>query len=269
MGNREAAANYHQALQQASNILEPYYNLHNQMKRNVLEGLIEMAKVAYTTSKPRKLVYILDDLSQKVLDLDVDMLQNSTYGLFLSDNPSIEDTKMAIQQLAQAALQNQQVELADVIAVLRQESPTEAEEVLRMAQKKRQEREEQMQQQQAQEAEKLQKAQQDFEMEKLKFNAQVIKMKEEERRKTEIVKMSLTGASFNPDKDADVDGINDFLEIASTQGLKVEEVRAKNQLAQQKLEQERNLEQQRIDLEREKLELEREKIKQETSRKKE
>lgn len=269
VGNREAAANYHQALQQASNILEPYYNLHNQMKRNVLEGLIEMAKVAYATSKPKKLVYILDDLSQKVLDLDVDMLQNSTYGLFLSDNPSIEDTKMAIQQLAQAALQNQQVELADVIAVLRQESPTEAEEVLRVAQKKRQEREEQMQQQQAQEAEKLQKAQQDFEMEKLKFNAQVVKMKEEERRKTEIVKMSLTGASFNPDKDSDVDGVNDFLEIASTQGLKVEEVRAKNQLAQQKLEQERDLEQQRIDLEREKIELEREKIKQEASRKKE
>ena len=96
-------------------------------------------------------------------------------------------------------------------------------------------------------------------MEKLKFNAQVVKMKEEERRKTEIVKMSLTGASFNPDKDSDVDGINDFLEIASTQGLKVEEVRAKNQLAQQKLEQERELEQQKIDLERERIELEREK----------
>ena len=74
----QTSSNYRQSLQQSGNILEPYFNLHAEAKRNVIEGLLEMAKVAYSAHRPQKLVYVLDDFSQRMIDLDQDLLDNST-----------------------------------------------------------------------------------------------------------------------------------------------------------------------------------------------
>jgi len=43
---------------------------------------------------------------------------------------------------------------------------------------------------------------------------EIIILKEEERRKTEIEKAAITGLSFNPEVDQDNDGTPDFLEVA-------------------------------------------------------
>ena len=64
------------------------------------------------------------------------------------------------------------------------------------------------------------------EKEKWQHEIDLAIIKEEEKRKTEVVKGALVGASFNPDQDVDKDGINDYLEIAR-HGLDADVKRAK------------------------------------------
>jgi len=52
--------NVKQAAESSSDILEPMFNLHNQVKRNALQAMIECAKVAYYEKDPGILSYILD-----------------------------------------------------------------------------------------------------------------------------------------------------------------------------------------------------------------
>ncbi|MDB4286361.1 hypothetical protein N9933_03580, partial [bacterium] len=82
-GPREAVANTRQNIIQSSHILEPYFELHNNVKRNVLELLLETAKIAYSESKPKKLIYVLDDLSKQIINMDSGLLDGSTLGLFV------------------------------------------------------------------------------------------------------------------------------------------------------------------------------------------
>ena len=213
IGPNEAVTNTRQT--QSSHILEPYFDLHNHVKRNVLQALLEQAKVTYSRTQPEVLSYVLDDLSQEVIKMDISLLENSTLGIFIADSAKADEIKNMIQQLAHAALQNQKVEFSDVISVVKSESIPEAEEKLKVAEDNRRKFESSQTdktiQAQAEQAEKMRQ----FEREKHQMEMEKIQLKEEERRKTEIIKASFMGASFNPDQDADNDGINDFLEVAS------------------------------------------------------
>lgn len=116
--------------------------------RNVLQALIETAKVAYSELQPKSLSYVLDDMSVAMLTPDYELLENSTYGLFVSNSMKADETLQSMQQLSHAALQNQQVELSDVLMIMNSESTQEAE-LLKVAESNRAEREQAMQQQHA------------------------------------------------------------------------------------------------------------------------
>lgn len=211
---REAVANTQQSLAQTSNLLEPYFNMHDHLKKNVLQALIEMAKIAYADEPNKKLPYVLDDMSINILELDMGLLDNSTLGLFVADSGQAQDVLDNLKQLVHAAMQNQKVELSDVVSTLKKDNLADAEAGLKAAEQERFEREQASQQQtiQAQAAEEEKKrarAREEHEEEK-----ELIILKEEERRKTVVAQSALVGASFNPDADADNDGKNDFVEIA-------------------------------------------------------
>ena len=55
IAERDAVANTQQALAQNSLILEPFFSLHDWVKRNVMEALLDRAKVCYGIKKPKKL----------------------------------------------------------------------------------------------------------------------------------------------------------------------------------------------------------------------
>lgn len=269
VGNRETSTNYQQSLQQSSNTLEPYFFQHTQARKAVIEALLEQAKIAYSTYHQEKLVYVTDDLTQKIIEMDDELLDNSTYGIFVTDSYKLEETKQQIQQLAQAALQSQQIELADVISVLRQQTIVEAEEVLKVRQKQKLEEVKKMQEQEQQALAQEEEKKREFERERHQMELETIRVKEAERRQTEIIKASLTGASFNPDLDKDNDGTNDFMELAKAadHNLKVEQVQAKNQLDREKFENQKQVEAKKIAIEKEKLALQKQKLQNERNKK--
>lgn len=234
VSQREAVGNVNSVMEQSATILESYFDLHAHMKRNVLQGLLETAKIAYRDEPEKKLAYVLDDMSIHTLTVDMGILDNNTLGIFVSNAYKITETKEILKNLTQAALQNQKVELSDVISVLREESIVEAQEKLKISEANRREYEQQAQQQQLQaQAEEADK-QREHEVQMFENQKELTIIKEEERRKTELAKTALLGQSFNPDQDADQDGTNDYFEIARD-GMDADIKRQKIGIEQQKL----------------------------------
>lgn len=254
----DAVRNTQQNLVQSSYILEPYFELQNTFKRNYLEGILNLAKIAYSGKNNIKLSYVLDDMSMATLNLDSELLNNSVYGIFVTDTASIEEIKQNIMQLSHAAMQNQKIEMSDVLKLLRITNITEAEESIIVAEQNKRENEQAIQLgQQKMIAEENEKNRM-REKERFEEQKQIIILKEEERRKTELIKSSLLAASFNPDKDNNNNGINDFLELIKTDN-KLEIDKINSNLEQNKFEHQKEID--KVKLENEEKKLDNEKLK--------
>ena len=238
IGTEEAVRNTQQALVQSANILEPYFDMHNLIKRNVLQALIETAKVAYSELQPKSLSYVLDDMSVAMLTPDYELLENSTYGLFVSNSMKADETLQTMQQLSHAALQNQQVELSDVLMIMNSESTQEAEELLKVAESNRAEREQAMQQQQMQSQEQQAEAQRNWEREKMDKEHEHRMAEIDLKGEKDIQKQLILSMGFNEDKDLDKDGMPDVLEVAKF-NVDADIKQRKQDLDEKKLEQQK------------------------------
>lgn len=213
----EAVRNAQSNLTQSINILEPYFQLHNNIKRNVLQRLIETAKVAYTESKPKKLSYVLDDMSMALLDLNSDnqeLLDNSTYGIFVGDSAADTRAKQAVEQLAHAAMQTQQVDLLDVVKVLRSDDIQEAEELLEVGTQKAQQIQAQNQQKQMQMQQENAQMEREHEQEMWAHEKDMVMLKAEQDRETKVQVATISAMGYDLNKDEDQDGEPDVLEVA-------------------------------------------------------
>ena len=146
--------------------------------------------------------------------MDINLLDESTLGLFMEDSSMSEEIKQTIQQLAHAAMQNQKIELSDVLKVIKQDSIQEAEEALLVSEELRAKRE----QENAQAAEKAkaesEQKQRDWEKEKMSIEHSN-NMEEIDAKGTwDIQKQAMLSMGFDPNKDQDDDGVPDVLELA-------------------------------------------------------
>lgn len=213
IGNYETSGNAQQAIIQSANILEPYFDLHNLVKRDVTQALLETAKICYTIEQPDALSYVLDDLSLGLLNIDNDLLESSEYGLFVSNTSKSDEVLQTVQQLAHAALQNQKIELSDVIKVFRSDSLQEAEEFLIVAEETTQERLQALQQQQAKAQAEENEKMRAWEKEKMSIE-HTNKMEEiDAKGEIDLQKQAMLSMGFNEDKDLDRDGVPDILEV--------------------------------------------------------
>lgn len=220
-GADESVRNNQLNYTQSSYIIEPYFNLHNQIKRNVLQAMIDKAKAVYANENSKKLTYVVDDMSIEILNIDTNLLLNSTLGIFVTDSSSAWEAKQAVQQLSQFAIQNQKSELSDVVKIIRSESIQEAEELLAAAEERANERAMALENAKAKAIEQQEEKTRQFEREKWNHEKELAILKEEERRKTVIQQQAILSIGFNEDKDIDSDGNLDVLEIAN-QGIDAE-----------------------------------------------
>lgn len=214
IGSQDAVRNTQQALIQSANILEPFFELLNNVKRHTLQALVECAKIAYTEFQPESLSYVLDDMSVRMLKIDYKLLEGSTYGLFVSNSMKSDEALQMMQQLSHAAMQNQKIEMSDVIRIFESNSVQEAGEMLKVAEKERIEREQQQQQQQIEAQAKSEENQKEFRREEWQHELNM--MREQEKYKTErdVQKQAILSLGFSEDKDSDRDGTPDVLELA-------------------------------------------------------
>ena len=248
----EAVGNTQQVLTQNSLVLESFYDLHNIVRMNVLQSLLEVAKVCYSDNKPRKLTYVLDDMSLKTLDLDAALLNNTTLGLFIEDGGKAKEIKDLITSLSQAAVQNQQAKIADIIAILKQDSISVAEDILRKSDKEIKEDNMAAQKYQQESQQRVEQMKIANEEKQRQHEKEMIILKEEERRKTVLAQTALTGASFNPDQDIDNDKVNDFVELAKN-ALNEKVQNEKLAIEKQKMLNKKEVDNKKLELEKKKL----------------
>lgn len=214
---QEAVRNAQSNLVQGSNILEPYFQLHNQAKRNVLQCLIETAKVGYATGQPRKIAFMLDDMSAAMLDLSEAsqlLLDNSTYAIFIGDTTNDADTKLQVQQLAHAAMQNQQIDLLDIVKVLRASDLQEAEEALEVGTQKQQQIQSDQQSSQQQAQAQNDAAQRAHEKEQWAHDEDMVNLKAGLDYKKAVEVATIQAFALDPNKNEDNDDQLDVLQVA-------------------------------------------------------
>ncbi len=190
---------------------------------------------------------MLDDMSVNILELDPELLENSTYGLFVSNSSKSQEALDTIKQLSHAAMQNQKADLSDVLALLRQDGVIEAEETLKVAEKNKREEAAQAQAAQGEQQKEIEKMKQEAAQKLHENEKEIVVLKEEEKRKTVLQQSALMGMSYNPDADADNDGQNDFLEIAK-HGVDAEIKRSENQLEREKFEHQKEVDREEISI---------------------
>jgi hypothetical protein len=210
----DAVTNTQQNLIQASYIIQPIFELHNTVKAEALQGLLDVAKTAYSQRQPRKLSYVLDDMTHKMLTTDPELLENSRYGLYVANSAKADQAKKAVESLSQAALQNQQADLADIIKVIKSDSITEAEELLDEAADRKNSQLQAIEMSKIKAQKEAAKAAAEEKEAERAHERDMIILKERERRETEVQKQAILSMGFNENKDVDKDGRPDVLEVA-------------------------------------------------------
>lgn len=152
VSNRETVGGVERATLQSSHITEWLFLTHDDVKRRVLEALLETAKVALK-GRTKKFQYILSDMSMKVMDIDGDEFAECDYGLVVNNSPQTQLLESKLETLAQAALQNQTLSFGTIMKIYTNTSLAETQRIIEKEETKRM----QAQQEQVQQANETQK----------------------------------------------------------------------------------------------------------------
>lgn len=231
---RDAVRNTQQALIQNSYILEPFYSLHDKVKRNVLLAIINQAKITYA-GYTEPIAYTLEDMSKHILELNDDYLFETIINLYIADNGKANEIKQTITQLAHAAVQSSTAKLSDIVAIMNETSVTSASNKLKESEIEAEERQNAMEEARNKAIKDAETIKAQAEQRKHQNKLEEINVEYDRKEDLEVIKGSFVGMSFNPDTDNDNDGVNDFLEIAR-EGLDADIKRSKEQREQDKFE---------------------------------
>ena len=153
ISSNELVGSVERAVVQSSHITEMLFWKHNQVKKRVLISILEAAKSAWKNSNKKKLHYIAEDTSRKLLDITDDFLY-SDMGIFVTDSTKENQNIEMLKQLYQPAMQNG-ASLGDIASIMVSDNLTDIRSKLNKIEKEKQQREDQIQQQQAESQQQL------------------------------------------------------------------------------------------------------------------
>lgn len=99
----ELVGNVERSVVQSSHITEPLFWKHNQVKKNVLQKLLDVAKIAWANSDKKYLHFVLDDTARTYIELSKDFT-NATLDVFVTDSTKEDTNIQKIQSLIGPAI---------------------------------------------------------------------------------------------------------------------------------------------------------------------
>jgi hypothetical protein len=240
IGQDAAVGNTERELSQTSHITEKWFAIDANFRKRVLTKFLECCKYAYKTN-PKKGQFLLDDLGQQIVS-HFDEFVSTEFDLHVSN--STNDTKLYedLRNLSQAAIQNGQATISDLIAITQSESVQEIAKRLEDSARRIKEENDKAQQSQLEQQDKQHQAQMQNEKEKRAFeiqkhndeiavqreqidaSLQIAEMKEAHNSMRHGVDTSLEANRIDTDKN----GIDDYLDTKRTEideNYKKEQVR--------------------------------------------
>lgn len=149
VSNRETVGGVERATLQSSHITKWLFFIHDDVKRRVLECLLETAKIALRGRK-MKFNYILSGGAEKIMEIDGDEFAECDYGIVVDNSNGVQELNQKLDTLAQAALQNQAINFSTMIKMFTTTSTAEKQRMIELYEKKQKQEQEEQQQQQMQ-----------------------------------------------------------------------------------------------------------------------
>lgn len=224
--SREAVNNVEREVAQTSHITEKWFAIDANFRKRVLTKFLECCKYAYKKN-PKKGQFVLDDLGQQLVT-HFDEFVSTEYDLHVSNSTNDTQLYQDLRTLSQAAIQNGQAKISDLIAISQSESVQEIARRLEDSARRIQEESQQMQEKQiAQQQEAAQMAAQqkeaDRQFEVKKHDDEMAIRREEIQAKLELGHLKEIAADVRHDRDTDSridsdnNGIDDYLDIRRTE----------------------------------------------------
>ena len=249
----ELVGNVERSVIQSSHITEPLFWVHNQCKRHVLNMLLNTAKGAWQQSGKKKLQYIFDNGERAFIDINTKFYFEDM-DVFISDTSKDLENIQKLQQLIQPAMQNG-ASLLEAAEVLTNDNFN----IIKQKLKDMQDRQEQLQQQQQQaeqqQAIQIQQMQNEAKQQELMLQEAQMDLdryKIDADNQTKIAVAEISAYRGTEDKDSNMNGIPDPMEIAknATEQRKIDQdAYQKRYEARQK----REIEDQKVKLAREQM----------------
>ena len=249
----ELVGNVERSVLQSSHITEPLFWQHNQVKRHVLNMLLNTAKGAWEDTGKNKLQYVFDNGERAFLDINKKFYYEDM-DVFVSDSSKDVENISKLQQLIQPAMQNG-ASLLEAAEVLTTDNFNLLKQKLKDMQTRQEQAQQQQQQAEAQQQQQLQQMQNESEQQKLMLEEaklQLDRYKIDQDNQTKITTAEISAYRGAQDMDADQNDIPDPIEIAkdATQQMKVRE---EQYTKKYEIDQHKDLEEQKISLEKEKM----------------
>lgn len=249
----ELVGNVERSVLQSSNITEPLHWVHNQVKRRALNMLLNTAKGAWEDTGKKKLQYVFDNGERAYLDIEKKFYYEDM-DVFVSDSSKDFENIQKLQQLIQPAMQNG-ASLLEAAEVLTTDNFNLLKQKLRDMQDRQDQLQQQQQEQEAQQQQQLQQMQNDAKEQELMLKQAEMDLdryKIDNDNQTKIAVAEISAYRGTEDKDANMNGIPDPMEIAkdATNQMKVreEQYTKKYEISQKK-----DIEQQKIKLAKEQM----------------
>lgn len=259
ISSSELVGNVERSVIQSSHITEPWFWVHNQVKKQVLTMLLDTAKFAWKGNK-KSLHYVLDDATRAFINLS-DQFFNEDMDVFVDDSTKENQQIEMLRNLMQPAMQNG-ASLLDIAEIITLDNVNLIKQRLQDIEEKRMQ---QMQEQQQREQEmqmQLQQAQNEAKEEELmlkeaELDLQKYKIDQDNATKITVAQLNAYRGSENMDQNGN--GVPDPIEIAH-EALE-ERKQASDEASKQfelnnkrrELEMKREMENKQIELERERM----------------
>lgn len=238
-----------QAIISSNSQTEIDFSTHDYLRARLLEVLVEYTKFLWKDEKGKR-QYLLDDLSNYILDVDGSLLMEAEYGVRITNTGKAVEMNTILKSLIHPAMQNGTTTLVDAAKALLADSPSNMLKMLESSEDKRikqQQEVERIQQETQQQALQMQAQMEEQkharEMEKLSFT-----------RETELLKLQLQLQSkaisedakyaFEGSRDDNKDGVEDQIELDKQRlanEVKDREISSKEKIERMKLDAERDM----------------------------
>lgn len=236
----EFVGNVERSVLQSSHITEPLFWTHNQCKKHVLTMLLNTAKGVWEESGKKKLQYVFDNGERAFLAITKQFYYEDM-DVFVSDTSKDAENIAKLQQLIQPAMQNG-ASLLEAAEVLTNDNFNIIKQKLKDMQDRQDQLQQQQQEAQQQQAMQLQQMQneakeQELMLKEAEMDLQRYKIDADNQTKIAVAEISTYRGT--EDKDININGIPDPMEIAkdATQQRKIDsEAYTKRYEARQKKE---------------------------------
>lgn len=262
ISSNELVGNVERSVVQSAHITEPWFWVHNQVKKECLTMLLDTVKHAWKDNKT-SIQYVLDDATRAFLTLSDDFFYEDM-DIFVEDTTKNQQQIEALKNLMQPAMQNG-ASLLDIAEIITMDNVTMIRSKLEEIEQKRMEQQQAMEQAQAEREQQIAQIQNEIKEEELMLKEAEMDLKKYEidsNNATKITVAQLNAYRGAENMDQDGNGQIDVVEIGN-QALQQQKINSEAASKQFEFNNKKREMEMKREIENKKIELEKQKMKQE------